>query len=250
MCLWSSWGLGSNRRWVIQGELKPEVATNIGFNLVSKFRLNSRDASISLDGYWTEFENRVVADLYNSPYGILIYNASESRSKTLQLEFDWSLHRRVNVRAAYRWVDAQTDYQDFDIELRQDPYVSKHRAFTQWSYASKEGVDGEQTRIDATIQWVGPQALPRPSAGSSDYELHLAESPAFTQVNIQLSRNIHTGFELYAGIENLLDVKQDNPIVGANYPDEFNETFDASLVYGPIFGKMSYVGLRWTLGAE
>ena len=240
----------SNRRWVIQGELKPEVATNIGFNLVSKFRLNSRDASISLDGYWTEFENRVVADLYNSPYGILIYNASESRSKTLQLEFDWSLHRRVNVRAAYRWVDAQTDYQDFDIELRQDPYVSKHRAFTQWSYASKEGVDGEQTRIDATIQWIGPQALPRPSAGSSDYELHLAESPSFTQVNIQLSRNIHTGFELYAGIENLLDVKQDNPIVGANYPDEFNETFDASLVYGPIFGKMSYVGLRWTLGAE
>ena len=241
----------SNRRWVIQGELKPEVATNVGFNLVSKFRLNSRDASISLDGYWTEFENRVVADMYNSPHGIMIYNSAESRSTTLQLEFDWSMHRRVNVRAAYRWVDAQTNYQDTIPGLIQDPYVSNHRAFTQWSYASKEGVDGDQTRIDATIQWVGPQALPRPSAGFSDHDSYYAKSPAFTQVNIQLSRNIHTGFELYAGIENLLDVKQENPIVGTNYPDDLdNASFDASLVYGPIFGKMSYVGLRWTLGAE
>jgi outer membrane receptor for ferrienterochelin and colicins len=189
--------------------------------------------------------------MYNSPHEILIYNESESRSKTLQLEFDWSMHRRVNVRAAYRWVDAQTNYQDTIPGLIQDPYVSNHRAFTQWSYASKEGVDGDQTRIDATIQWVGPQALPRPSAGFSDHDSYYAKSPAFTQVNIQLSRNIHTGFELYAGIENLLDVKQENPIVGTNYPDDLdNASFDASLVYGPIFGKMSYVGLRWTLGAE
>ena len=243
-----SWA--SNRRWVIEGDLEPEVATNIGFNLVSKFRLNSRDASISLDGYWTEFENRVVADMYSSPNSVMIFNAAESRSKTLQLEFDWSMHRRINVRAAYRWVDAQTEYPDSDLDLRKDPYVSKHRAFTQWSYASKEGDDGEQTRIDATIQWVGPQALPRPFSSSSDFDLHPDESPAFTQVNMQLSRNIHSGFELYAGVENILDVKQENPIVGANYPDEFNETFDASLVYGPIFGRMSYVGLRWTLGEE
>tara|TARA_B110000444_G_scaffold257221_1_gene295209 strand:+ start:889 stop:3177 length:2289 start_codon:yes stop_codon:yes gene_type:complete len=243
-----SWA--SNRRWVIEGDLEPEVATNIGFNLVSKFRLNYRDASISLDGYWTEFENRVVADMYSSPQSVRIFNSDESRSKALQLEFDWSMHRRINVRAAYRWVDAQTDYQDLDLDLLQDPYVSKHRAFTQWSYASKEGDDGEQTRIDATIQWVGPQDLPRPSASSSDFDLHPDESPAFTQVNMQLSRNIHSGFELYAGVENILDVKQESPIVGANYPDEFSDTFDASLVYGPIFGRMSYVGLRWTLGEE
>ena len=57
---------------------------------------------------------------------------------------------------------------DFDaengFEMQQDPYVSIHRAFTQLSYASKASKDGKQTRIDATVQWVGPQALPIPGA--------------------------------------------------------------------------------------
>ena len=59
-----SWA--SNRRWNIQPDLAPEVATNLGLNLVSKFRLNSRDASPSLDGYFTNFDNRIIVDLYNS----------------------------------------------------------------------------------------------------------------------------------------------------------------------------------------
>ena len=33
-----------------------------------------------------------------------------------------------------------------------------------------------------------------------------------------------------------------------NLDPNFNEVFDASLVYGPIFGRMTYAGLRWTLG--
>jgi hypothetical protein len=53
------------------------------------------------------------------------------------------------------------------------------------------------------------------------------------------------------GVENLLNYKQDQPIVGAEYGDnsvtqaEFDAVFDASMIYGPIFGRMSYVGLRW-----
>jgi hypothetical protein len=39
--------------------------------------------------------------------------------------------------------------------------------------------------------------------------------------------------------------KQLNPIVGAE--DPFGSTFDTSLVYAPIFGKMFYAGLRFKL---
>ena len=244
-----SWA--SNRSWDILGELQPEVATNVGFNLVSKFRLNSRDASISLDGYWTEFENRIIVDLWQPGY-VFVYNSnnSESYSKTLQLEFDWSAHRRLDIRAAYRWVDAQTDYVDFIPETTRDPFVATHRAFTHWSYASTEGKEGQQTRVDATLQWIGNQALPRPFYNASDINYHPAESPAFTQLNLQVSQTLPGALELYVGVENLLNVKQESPIVGAAYPEEFNQTFDASLVYGPIFGRMTYAGLRWTLGEK
>ena len=116
----------------------PEIATNLGLNLVSKFKLNSRDASFSIDGYHTNFDNRVVADLYHSPNSIVVYNLTNSQSgnssysTTLQAEFDWSAHRRLDIRAAYRWVDAKTDY--LRNGLVRDPFVAQHRAFTQWSY--------------------------------------------------------------------------------------------------------------------
>ena len=263
-----SWA--SNRRWDIQEDLAPEVATNLGVNLVSKFRLNSRDASLSLDGYFTNFDNRIIVDLYNSPHEVSIYNLnnsggypSRSSSTTVQLEFDWSFHRRLDIRAAYRWVDAVTGYAsgDFDagngFEMQQDPYVSKHRAFTQWSYASKASKEGYQTRIDATVQWVGPQALPVPGAmemvPGNPMEpmsnMHPSVSPSFTQVNLQFTQIYPGNLEFYIGVENLTNVKQMSPIAGMNAGDLDLENFDASLVYGPIFGRMSYAGLRWTLGS-
>jgi outer membrane receptor protein involved in Fe transport len=206
-----------------------------------------------LDGYWTEFENRIIVDLWQPEY-IKIYNSNsdKSYSKTLQLEFDWSAHRRLDIRAAYRWVDAQTEYSDLlpQGETMRDPFVATHRAFTQWSYASREGKEGQQTRVDATLQWIGNQSLPQPLESASDIDFHPAESPAFTQLNLQVSQTLPGALELYVGVENLLNVKQDSPIVGAAYPDEFNRNFDASLVYGPIFGRMTYAGLRWTLGEK
>jgi len=252
-----SWA--SNRRWDIQENLAPEVATNLGLNLVSKFRLNSRDASLSLDGYFTNFDNRIIVDLYNSPHEVSIYNLnnsggypSRSSSTTVQLEFDWSFHRRLDVRAAYRWVDAVTGYAsgDFDagngFEMQHDPYVSKHRAFTQWSYASKASKEGYQTRIDATVQWVGPQALPVPGGMAS---MHPSVSPSFTQVNLQFTQMYPGNLEFYIGVENLTNVKQMSPIAGTNDGGLDLENFDASLVYGPILGRMTYAGLRWTLGS-
>jgi outer membrane receptor for ferrienterochelin and colicins len=255
----------SNRSWNILGDLQPEVATNVGLNLVSKFRLNSRDASISLDGYFTDFENRVIIDFYNSPNSAQIYNSADpdsdynrkSQSTTVQVEFDYSAHRRLDIRAAYRWVNAKTDYDDDEYDyMARDPFVAEHRAFTQWSYASKPGKEGQQTRVDATVQWVGSQRLPTPSTSQVSSDLEYADhpefSPDFTQLNLQVTQTFKGNFELYAGVENLLDVKQDNPIVGARtgsgITDNFESSFDASLVYGPIFGRMTYAGLRWTLG--
>ncbi|MBM55372.1 MAG: hypothetical protein CMB32_02315 [Euryarchaeota archaeon] len=251
-----SWA--SNRKWYIQDDLQPEIATNLGLNLVSKFKLNSRDASLSLDGYYTDFDNRVVIDLYASSGHVEVYNLStsddrgDSRSITVQAEFDWSVHRRLDVRTAYRWVDARTVYMDFSNpnQLRQDPFIAKHRAFTQWSYASKPKSEGQQLRIDGVLQWVGPQELPD---NMIDSPYHPTTTPSFTQANLQVSQTFKDNFELYVGVENIFNVVHENPIVGAiqtiEGPEVDMNAFDASLVYGPIFGRMTYVGLRWTLGA-
>jgi outer membrane receptor for ferrienterochelin and colicin len=70
-------------------------------------------------------------------------------------------------------------------------------------------------------------------------------APAYGVWNSQLTRAFSASFEIYAGVENLGDYRQLNPIIGAD--DPFGINFDSAQVYAPIFGRMLYAGLRWNL---
>ena len=248
----------SQRTWRVdagaQG-FEPEVATNLGLNLTSKFRINYRDASLAVDVYRTTFENRLVVDL-ERPQEVHIYALQGMSSATsAQVEFDWSAHRRVDIRLAYRYVDAQTDRLS-DPTLTWDPFVPRHRGFAQVSWASKVGNGGEQTRIDVTGQYIGEQRLPSTLSSPEPFQ-SLEQAPGFGQLNVQFSRDFSEALGLYLGVENVTNVRQNRPIIGAAYDGEvvsqqdFDAHFDASLVYGPIFGRMVYGGLRWRIpGAE
>ena len=51
--------------------------------------------------------------------------------------------------------------------------------------------------------------------------------------------------EVYLGVENLFNYKQDYPIISAD--DPYSEWFDGSMVWGPVFGRMAYTGLRYRI---
>jgi outer membrane receptor for ferrienterochelin and colicin len=244
----------SNRTWVVESPLEPERGWNAGFNVTSKFKLGYRDADLAIDGYWTEFQNRAVVDLDADAHAVRIYNLGdrESRSLTAQAELGWSVHRRVDMRLAYRYVHATTQRDGAEAAgTTVDPYVPQHRAFTQWSYSSKANDRGATWMGDLTVQWVGPQRIPRPDAQFDD-RLPSEFEDDFVVVNGQISRVFAPGMDLYLGVENMLNYRQSNPIVGSSlaYVDDeaFQNAMDASLVYGPIFGRMLYVGGRLTLG--
>ena len=244
----------SNRTWFVDGPLEPEKGWNAGLNVTSKFKLLYRDADFALDGYWTEFQNRAVVDLDADAHAVRIYNLGDrtSRSLTGQAELGWSVHRRWDMRLAYRYVRATTERDGAATAgTTIDPYVPQHRAFTQWSYHSKANERQAQWNADFTLQWVGPQRIPRPDATldarpASEFER------GFAVVNGQISRVFAPGIDVYLGVENILNYRQQSPIVGWDlaYTDDqaFQRNMDASLVYAPIFGRMVYVGGRLTLG--
>ena len=244
----------SNRTWKVSEALEPEKGWNAGLNITSKFKLLHRDADFSVDGYWTEFQNRAVVDLDADAHAVEIYNLGDrtSRSLTGQAELGWSLHRRWDMRLAYRYVHATTERKGAEeAGTLLDPYVPKNRAFTQWSYHSKPNVNDAQWNADFTVQWVGPQRIPRPDVLFDNREASELEDD-FVVLNGQISRVFAPGIDVYLGVENILNFKQQNPIVAWDLAyDEgqaFQENMDASLVYGPIFGRMVYVGGRLTLG--
>jgi hypothetical protein len=61
----------------------------------------------------------------------------------------------------------------------------------------------------------------------------------------QVTYVFKTNLELYVGGENLTNFMVHDAIIMANEPS--STLFDGSLLWGPVFGRMGYVGLRWML---
>ena len=70
------------------------------------------------------------------------------------------------------------------------------------------------------------------------------KSEAFYTLNGQITRAFKK-FEVYTGVENILNYKQDNPIIASDNPNGSN--FDASLIWGPVMGRNIYFGLRYKI---
>ncbi len=221
--------------------LLPEDAWNFGINYTHKFRLNYRDASLTMDLYHTRFENQVVLDLEN-PREAHFYNLfGESWSNSVQTEFNWDMNRRMDLRLAWRWLDVRTTY---STGLLEKPMVSRNRAFANIAYATKEAEKGGQWKLDLTMEWIGSARLPSTEVNPEEYVLN-PRSDNFQQGHSQVTRVFNPRFELYLGVENITNFRQEAPIIAADQP--FSPWFDAGLIWGPVFGRMFYGGLRYTI---
>lgn len=214
--------------------LNPEVAWNTGVNLTQKFMLDYRDGAISVDYYYTDFQNQVVVDV-EDPHLVRFYNLSgPSYAHSLQAQFDYELIHNLDLRLAYRWYDVKTTYSGV---LKQRPLVAAHRAFANAGYETRN-----HWRFDYTIQWVGEKRVPalhdHHAAISSGYY-----SPSYIQMNAQVSKTWKEVFELYAGSENLTNYMQHMPIINGANP--FDTGFDASMIWGPVMGRNIYAGVRY-----
>ncbi len=243
--------LAGNRDIVIQGNdpggifgLKMEQAWNFGLILSQKFKLNHREAVLSIDGYRTEFVDQVVLD-QEQPTIARFYNLEgKSYSNSLQAELQWTPLKRLDWRLAYRWLEVRTQFSE---GLLDRPLVNKHRAFTNLAYETKAKKNGSQWRFDATVQWISRKRLPYTGAHPHDMEDTHATSYSedYWQLMAQVTYVFRKNVELYVGGENLTNFMVHDAITSAENPS--SEYFDGSLLWGPVFGRMGYVGLRWII---
>jgi hypothetical protein len=66
-------------------------------------------------------------------------------------------------------------------------------------------------------------------------------------MNAQVSKSIgkKKTWELYVGGENLTDFIQQHSIIASDQP--FSQYFDASMIWGPVIGRMIYGGFRFKI---
>ncbi len=235
--------MASNRAWrftTSSGDLpyglRQEEAWNFGLSASQEFELDFRPGAIRVDYYYTDFQNQIVTDLYATAREVRLYNLDgRSFSHSLQVQLDYEVVRRLDVRMAYRYLDVQSTFDGVEQAV---PYIAPHRAFVNASYASRN-----YWKADVTVQWQGVAVLPTTEDNAPEYRI-APQAPDFVTVNLQLSKEWPTaGWEIYLGVENLTNFKMTRPIVSAE--DPFDEAFDASMVWGPILGRMYYAGFRW-----
>ena len=222
--------------------LNPEIAWNYGLSFAQKFSLFGKSADVGFDFYRTDFQNQVVVDVMQSPQQVLFYNLNgKSVANSLQLEFNYEIFNHFNLRSAYKFYDVKTDYLSGNY---QKPLQAKHRFFGNLEYETFISENGKQWKFDYTFNLIGQQQLP--NTASNPINDRLPEfSPSYSLMNAQITRTFSPTFEMYIGGENIGNYTQEKVIIGSENP--FGSTFDASIVYAPVFGQMYYAGLRFKI---
>lgn len=229
--------LATSRRLVIQEQPRMEKAINYGVNLSRCFVIAGRKMTLSGEFYRTSFSDQVIIDMDQSTSDIYIYNLDgQAYSNSFQVEMLWEPIKNLDLVLAYRWNDVRVTQQE---DLVRKPLVNRYKGLVNLSYATNM----RKWQFDFTTQLNGDARLPDTQMNPEQYQ-RPDISPVYTIVHAQVSRFFRK-WSVYAGVENLTDFVQKNPIIAAD--DPFGNYFDSSMVWGPILGRKLYAGVRVSL---
>jgi len=215
--------------------LNQEVSWNKGISLDQKLTVFGNPASLAIDYFRNDFSNQVIIDI-ETPWQVNIYNLNgKSYSNSLQSELNITPFKKLDLRFAYRYFDVQ---QTYGLQLRDRPFISKHRAFFSIDYTTNN-----DWKLNYTVTYNGQKRIVNNFAYPTFAALPTT-SPDYFLMNAQLSKSFGKKYpmDLYVGVENITNYFQQNTIVSAN--DPFGPNFDASLIWGPTTGRMLYMGWR------
>lgn len=225
--------------------LAMEKAWNVGASLTQEFKLDYRSGVVTADFYHTRFTDRVVVDLDLSPQELHLYNLEGiSFANVFQVEAAYEVLKRLDVKIAYKVQDSRIDYRQ---GLRQQIFTPMSRFFANLSYVSSLAAYKGSWRFNLTAHRTGRQRIPDTQTNPAEFRF-AAESPAYWLFNAQVTRVFNKKFDVYVGVENLGNFKQSPVILNPDNPH--GQYFDASLIWGPIFGREFYTGFRYVLNGE
>lgn len=189
---------------------------------------------VSFDYFRTQFTDQMIVDYDSAPGVIEFYNGGESYTNNYQLDISIEPVKRLTLTLTGRITDAKMNFRGRGLQRK--PMTSLYKGVFNAQYATHLN----RWIFDFTASINGPCAVW--DFMKENYEN--ACTPAYPLLYLQVTRRFK-GFDVYAGVENLTNYTQPNPII--NSTDPFSQSFDASCVWGPLMGRMIYAGVRLTI---
>ena len=232
--------LSSGRGLRIADNLEAEDAWTFGGNFTQYFSLGERTSNyFSFDYFRTGFNHKVVydwdsavADNVVDIYDFADATAGNNRAFTDTYQVDLSVEpiERFTAIATFRYSNAKISMKNRG--LVDAPMTSKYKAVLNLQYATPMN----KWMFDATAQLNGPCRLPQFMGGGN--------SDVYPMFFAQVTKKLNM-VDVYVGVENISNYTQKNPILNADRP--FSKDFNASMVWGPLMGRMFYIGMRYTM---
>ena len=225
--------LASGRALVIDN-LEQENAWNYGISSSLYIPLFGKTLKLNAEYYHTHFIQQAVIDYDSDPSKIHITNLDgKSYSNTVQVDASYPIVKGLEMTAAWRWNNVKSTYGG---QLMEKPLTCRYKGLVTASYKTPLGL----WQVDATLQLNGGGRMPTPIDGLWDKQFH-----AYEQVSAQATRWFRH-FSVYIGGENLTGFRQKQTIINA--ADPWSDTFDSTMVWGPVHGSMFYAGIRINFG--
>ena len=240
--------LNGSRQVEIDGPLKTEYAVGLTSSYTRMQRFSRGAASIELGVFGTYLTNFVNPN-YDTDSSKIIYANSNGGGTfggnfRTDIVFDFPLRLGLSATYAYTFeIDKGDDGDiDFEIPTHSPPFTAQW--YAGYTFA-KAGVT-----VDYTANLVSPMLL-----ATVDNDFRPSQSPWFSLENIQVTKRFKCGVEIFAGIKNFLNFKEQNPIlrpfdpfnrqVNINNPNGYR--FDPPYGYSPLEGAKGFIGFRYTL---
>ena len=232
--------LSSGRHIILEEEADIEDAWTFGGNFTQYFKLGeSENSYISFDYFRSSFNKQLIVDWdknYNNNQDLLtnsvtFYNLDgRSFTDTYQLDLSVEPVERLTAIVTFRYTNAKVTMEGRGLVDR--PLTSKYKGVFNVQYATPMN----KWVFDATAQLNGPSIKPQFMGGGS--------TDIYPMFYAQVTHKIKA-VEVYVGAENIGNYRQENPILNGDVP--FSTNFNASMIWGPLMGRMFYVGMRYTL---
>lgn len=230
--------MASSREFVLDEPVGLEASWNTGLGMVQKFNLANRSGYFSADYYFTSFTDQAIYDVEQSDNRVHFYNLDgRSFAHSFQVEVAYEVAPGLDLKAAYKFDEVKETLTD---GLALKAFIYRHKGLLTASYISPNSL----WQVDMSANLHGKHRLPASFEGVSTGGF----SPIFVLLNMQVSKFFENGIEIYAGVENLANYTQEEPIVGSD--DPFGNNFDTAQAWGPVVGAKGYFGFRYKLAKK
>ncbi|MFN8278044.1 MAG: TonB-dependent receptor plug domain-containing protein [Chitinophagales bacterium] len=240
----------SGKKIIVPTDIKTELTYGSSLSFEARLKSQGHKFNIEVRPFFTAILNAVETDFESVPDAILYSNEDG-----LGLNYGFLVSGEAQFAFPLKLYASATFLQ---YKLRQ-----QENGETEWENALNSPVLNATYTVSYTfrkagvsLDWNGVINSPMrlvtvPNDFRSNY------SPWFCMMNLQLTKRFKFGLELFAGLNNLLNVRQQSPILRANDPfnnylndlnsNPLHYSFNASYIYAANQGIRGFFGLRYVL---